>query len=349
MTDQSSTLEAHTGLARMSDPRAIMRGIRQLGGNAMSATRPPVVRGPLTAEIKNIRSPVRQFLDERFTSGLRDVQRRYREGAGTLVVPRSDANPGTVGTAADWLLRFLIHPSPDVHLAMAGAALCRMDGVDLVPALAGITESLGVPLPRRREVREVQTFTGPGPGCDAEPDLLARSCWALALLTEVFRGGPMVLAAGPLSQLRGTAKAASLLALCPPAGLDQLAQFRHVFETALMPHLAARRGLWAIGPTFAGSELMNADADLIAGGLLLDLKTSSKLSLPVQDMLQVIGYALLDFDDEFGVTELGIFSARYAYLATWPAGSLLDELAGREVSLQATRAAFRELLTLPSR
>ena len=34
-------------------------------------------------------------------------------------------------------------------------------------------------------------------------------------------------------------------------------------------------------------------------------------------MFQVIGYALLDFDDAYQLTEVGTFSARYGYLAIW--------------------------------
>jgi hypothetical protein len=41
---------------------------------------------------------------------------------------------------------------------------------------------------------------------------------------------------------------------------------------------------------------------------------------------------------------LSIFSARYAYLATWELPGLLDELAGRHVSLRLVRAEFRRLL-----
>jgi hypothetical protein len=61
-------------------------------------------------------------------------------------------------------------------------------------------------------------------------------------------------------------------------------------------------------------------------------------------VFQVLGYALLDFDDEYKLGELGVFSARYAYLATWDLGALLEELAGGQVSLQATRQEFRQLL-----
>ena len=261
------------------------------------------VRGPLTRELKDLRSPVRRFLSDRFTSGFPDVQRRYRQTSPSLVVPpapRGEASPATIGTAADWLLRFLVHPSPGMVLPTAGAHHCRPAGLDPVPALAEIAGSLGVPLAVPSQAREVPTFTGPVPGSPASPEHLARACWAFALLTEVFRAGPVVLETGPLGRLSGQPSADALLDLAPAAGLSQLAQFRAVFEQSLLPQLATRPGLWAVGPTFAGSQLMKADADLIAGGLLLDLKTSAKFSLPAQDMLQVIGYALLDFDDEFG-------------------------------------------------
>jgi len=118
-----------------------------------------------------------------------------------------------------------------------------------------------------------------------------------------------------------------------------------VFETTLIPHLATRPGRWHLGPVFTGSELLHADADLIAAGLLLDLKTSAaKPSLARTDMFQVIGYALLDFEDAYRLTHLGIISARYAYLTTWPIQDLLDELAGHAVRLPDIRDDFRHLL-----
>jgi hypothetical protein len=106
-----------------------------------------------------------------------------------------------------------------------------------------------------------------------------------------------------------------------------------VYGTALIPQLAAWHGLWALGPTFTGSELMNADAYLIAGGLLIDLKTSArKHSLALAELCQIIGCALLDFDDEYHIEAVGIFSARYARFTQWPLASLLRDLAGHDVS-----------------
>ncbi len=164
--------------------------------------------------------------------------------------------------------------------------------------------------------------------------------------------GTRPAAGGPLGRLDADAKP-DLLALASPAALDQIAQLRRVLEQALLPALATRQGTWALGPTFTGSVLLNADADLIAAGLLLEVKTSQgarrtdgtrRATLSKLDLLQLIGYALLDFNDDYQITELGIFAARFAYLATWPATDLLSELAGHNVDLPATREAFRQLL-----
>jgi hypothetical protein len=93
----------------------------------------------------------------------------------------------TVGTAADWLLRFLFHPRPDIDLAVDGAAKCTQAGIDLSRAVAELAKSLDVPLPTQ-STGHVPTFTGPMEG--SRIDLLARACWVLALITEARRGGP---------------------------------------------------------------------------------------------------------------------------------------------------------------
>jgi hypothetical protein len=308
-----------------------------------------VISGPMTTELADIRSPVRQFFSAQFTAGLRDVQRRYREATPALVVPRaatSEVNPGTLGTAADWLLRFLVHPAPDLDLAFAGAAKCCDVGIQIPRvALDEILGPLGLTVPPRPS-DTVCAFTGPHPGTTADPTTLNRACWALALLTEAFRGGAGVAMLGPLGRFRGRAvSAAELLGIASEAALRQLTQFRQVYEAVLLPSLVPRHGRWVIGPTFTGSEFIHADADLIASGLLVELKTTAKKpSLGVVDLFQTIGYALLDFDDEYHIDTVGIFNARHAYLATWSLGPLLEKLADHPVTLNAARTQFRDLL-----
>jgi hypothetical protein len=291
--------------------------------------------------------PVRRFLDARFGIGLRDVQRLYREDAPGLVVPAADrhkVNPGTLGAAAGWLLRFMLHPAPSLELAITGASFFG-ERSGMVAALAEIAGSLGMSSLAATQPAG-SGFAGPRPGNDADPELLARACWTLSLLTEVFRAGRIAAASGPLSPfLERHASAAGLLALAPPAVLGQLAAFRRVYETTLIPVLALRPGRWHLGPTFAGSRLIRADADVIAAGLLVDLKTAAASpSLGITQAFQVIGYALLDFDDAYKLTVAGIFSARYAYLATWDLQALLDQLAGHAVSLASMREELRGLL-----
>ena len=236
--------------------------------------------------------------------------------------PGRAADAGTIGTAADWMMRFLVHPTPSLRLAAQGASLCGM-----LPALKELAFMLGF------RDGGTEQFTGPAQGTGAEPDLLYRACWGLALLTEVYRRGPDIAAIGPLGRLpRKSAR--SLLEAAPDAGLEQLAALRGVMESALLPAIGSRRGLWAIGPVFAGSEIMRGDADLIAGGLLTELKTTTKKpSLGVTDLWQVLGYVLMDYVDEFGITDVALFSARYGYLAQWNLDVLLPQLAGRPVTV----------------
>jgi len=295
-----------------------------------------VIRRPLTGELDLKNSPVRQFFEARFSPGLRQVQIRYRAGAGPMLVPGvppAEANAGTIGTAADWLMRFLVHPTPSLDLAAAGAGLCKM-----LRTLKALAEKLGY------SGIGTERFTGPVSGSVIEPEVLHRSCWALALLSEVYRGGPMIAQIGPIGRLPNLS-AEALLAAAPQAGLDQLAALRKVMESALLPSLDLRSGLWASGPTLAGSALMAGDCDLIAGGLLLELKVSAKpVSLPAVELWQLLGYALMDFIDDFGVTEVGRFAGRYGYLTQWGLDELLHDLAGHPVSLTDLRAEFRELL-----
>jgi hypothetical protein len=151
------------------------------------------IQGPLTYEIAQKDSPIRQFFDDRLTIGLKEAQAAYRTAAGPILipgVPREAADAGTIGTAADWMMRFLVHPNPPLRLAVQGASLCGM-----LPALKELAFTLGF------RDGGAEEFTGPAKGAGAEPDLLYRGCWGLALLTELYRR-PGIAAIGLIGQLR---------------------------------------------------------------------------------------------------------------------------------------------------
>jgi len=79
-----------------------------------------VIERPLAGKLADTRLPVRRVFDSRIGGGLRNVRGRFCYSEAVLTVPpvrRTEADPGTVGTAADWPQRFLLHPSPALEIA----------------------------------------------------------------------------------------------------------------------------------------------------------------------------------------------------------------------------------------
>lgn len=130
----------------------------------------------------------------------------------------------------------------------------------------------------------------PTQGNETEPAPLARSCWAPALLTEAYRGGPAVQFK-VRSRIPGTKiNGDDLLALAPTAGLDQLAQFRKL----------AGALLWGLVP-----------------GLLNDRWVPSQVS-------ERCGWSVL-----LVLAQFGQFAGEFV-LAALEVGEFLADLAGAE-------------------
>lgn len=69
------------------------------------------------------------------------------------------------------------------------------------------------------------------------------------------------------------------------------------------------------GPTFSASGWIGgADADLIDGGCLIDVKCAAKPSSATKFVRQVVAYALLDVENEHGLDSVGIYLARRGIL-----------------------------------
>lgn len=298
---------------------------------------PPVPPGSLTAALDVPTSALRTHLQTRFPnrSGLLG---QYRAGAGPLLVDTRGANLGTIGTAFEILTDFILDPDHVPALAVAPFA-GRRGGADTVLALTGWVQvhAEGVD--------------------DVSMEVLARGSWALALCTEVSRAG--LFPDSPLAQLRERKAfdTQSLLELASDAAVDELLALHQVALTHLHPHLppATPARQLHLGPTFAASTLLAADADLVCDGLLLEVKTrlgslrsrtaGRYSSLSLLELYQVLGYALFDTDDAFGIDRVGWYAARYGHLAVWDLQEFADRLAGRDVDLAAERAAVHELLS----
>ncbi|NNG41055.1 hypothetical protein HJ588_17490 [Flexivirga sp. ID2601S] len=282
----------------------------------------------LTSAIRNRRSLLRRFLDQHF-GDVRPLQADYRRRASTLLVPGGSADPAAIGAAFDFGVRFALDADYVPEIAYYGFA-------GLPPCLDAIA----------RVVEVAQQ----APPASAE---FASACWALALTTSVYREGG-VPPDSPLVPLLRTQRftADTLLRLASPDARRQLQKLAAIAGERLLPELLPP---YDLGTTFATSRLMPADADLIAGGLLLDLKTrlgrrdprthARTDSLPRTDIYQLVAYALFDRTDDHHIDAIGIYSARYGSLVRWPLADALATLAGEPVDLPAARDAVWRLLS----
>ena len=289
----------------------------------------------LTAALKDKNSPLRRYLDRRFPL-VKPFQADYRANAGSLLVDGADANPGTLGAAFDYLVRFVLDSAyvPEPALAAFSHEPTRLGPVGEVSARAGAATEV--------------------PYREQDETTAARACWALALCTEVYRRGgvtPGSSLADLLDERRFTVD--GMMALAPEAAIRQLKELYAVAEEALLPAVRDRRPL-SLGPTFDGSTLCAADADIIAGDLLIELKTYLGAKNPrtgvrsdgllTVDLYQPISYALFDRSDAYNIRSVAIYSARYGHLVTWPLETALNTMAGAEVDLREEREQIWGLL-----
>lgn len=287
----------------------------------------------LTAAIDDKSSPLRKYLDQNFPNRSA-LQAAYRSTRQPLLVAGGTANPATLGTAFDLSVRFILdsNHTPEVALHSFRSSSRRLRAIIDV-------------IDRARAESNCRTTMA--------SEQLLRAAWALALTTGIYRGDPP--GSSPLSAL-GWRKFTSenLLALAPPNALLQLQQMHAVSVARLYPFLPNPARRLSIGPTFASSQLCSADADLIIDGHLIDFKTrlgapNSRTGvradgLPSKDINQLLGYTLFDRSNSYRINRVGVYSARYGSLVSWPLTDFLRELSGREVDVSAERTKVWKLL-----
>ncbi|MGH3528758.1 MAG: hypothetical protein ACRDS0_01660 [Pseudonocardiaceae bacterium] len=301
----------------------------------------------LTYEVKNPRSPVAVWLRSRFPDH-KPVQAEFRVAAGAArVMPSQAVAQGTQGAAIDWWIRFLVDPAPGLELAATGLARgevkfgslpCFDVGLRLLQELGGLDDD-----------REPQSID-PARITGREAEWQARVCYSLALLVEPLRA--YSIEGSRLMRLDDHCGVRELLALANDAEVTDLIAMRDLACECLLPALPA--GVVTTGPTFDGSHDLNADADLIAGGMLVDVKAGQggnprkdgtrAAQLGRDELDQLIGYTLMDYSDTFRINTLAIYAARFGHLATWPVDELLTRLAGQPIDLAALREDFSRVL-----
>jgi len=256
--------------------------------------------------------------------------------------------PGTQGAAIDFWLRMLVDPHPSIALPLAGLrsgrAPCGRAGEELLDELAAGG------LPRGTADRDVELRMRPAGLADRGDEWWARVCYALALLVELYRAA--AVEHSRLMRLDERSRAADLLELANDVEVADLIAMRDLARERLLPALPA--GQVATGMTFDGSADLSADADLIAGGVLVDFKAGQggtprvdgtrAASLGRTDLDQLLGYALMDYSNTFGLHTVGVYAARFGHLATWPLAELSERMGGHPHSLTDLRTQFAQVL-----
>ncbi|CAN7295565.1 hypothetical protein LJR186_001481 [Microbacterium foliorum] len=261
------------------------------------------------------------------------IRKQIRTLAGDILVQPGDAHAGTVGTAFDVLSGFLMIEN-HVPLDPAPTRGWR-------PVHGLITH-------------QVTVLAHEAQGDRATIDDFYKAVWVLAELGAIVRSGY----SNPEGKLEQVIKAApgfdELLDITPTDGIRQLRELEAVAAEQLYPYLHDPVTVSASFP--AVREIVQAESDIVAGGILLDYKTGAgaphkttgaRAFFPSDaDIFQILGYALMDDpNDGYGITAAGLYAARYGVTLAWELpGLLADAAGGRAVNVDAARSSLRSAL-----
>jgi hypothetical protein len=138
-----------------------------------------------------------------------------------------------------------------------------------------------------------------------------------------------------------------VLALVPRAAIEDLVTLVRVAARSDLVAMRARPKPAAVttGPLFAGgADVGGGDGDLIVAGILIDIKTTMHPArhLP-SGIRQLLGYLLIDYNDEHAITGIGLYLARQGHMCTWELSELLPDL-GATASLGTLRNGCADML-----
>jgi len=267
---------------------------------------------------------IRRFFYERFPNTRDVVTEANRKLAQVHTVrPESSRDRpvpyGELGMAVDYRVRYYFRITPCRELVAFRGALRHIQTLDrrygLSPALIRcFFEDL------ERFLRQVDPC-GKSLGMVHERQL-NRFCFVLALFEQLFRIGPhpknLLFAQNNISTV------ADLLSIADEGWVNDLCSLSDRFYRRYREHLSDPVHL---NPTFAGShDIGGADADLILNGCLLDIKTTVTPAITKTMLYQLVGYTLLDYEDEYQITEIGIYLARQATTLPWDLRDMLHRL-----------------------
>ncbi|PGH48129.1 UvrD-helicase domain-containing protein [Streptomyces sp. Ru87] len=303
----------------------------------------PMIELSLTGQLKYDTSPISEFMAHR----LPYTQNLVRDYLGHIahlphpVQPIDVQHPNwsALGHAIDYRLRLSLGGRLGPAVALGVWAL---DSAESLRGFPGPESRKALHAAGQQLLAAVDAYlAAPGSMDDAA---LTRLCFVAGFFEDIARTGQI----RRFSMLAGATPATSLddlTSAVPAYVLDDIGQQMQLATSPFADFHSLPPQARVCGPVFSGSgDIGGADADYILGGLLLDCKaTKDPRRLGRDEIYQLAGYLLLDYDDQYGIDHVGLYLSRQGGLITWDAGEFLRRLGG-DVPLRRLREQFRRHL-----
>ncbi|MEU5482818.1 UvrD-helicase domain-containing protein [Streptomyces mirabilis] len=346
-----STAEARLIYVAVSRARQSLdtEGVTWIDEYEQAAARADLVPTPreminlsLTGQLWYESSPISQFMTEHLPLS-QNVVRDYLGRIASLPHPIQPVhvrypNWSALGHAIDYRLRLSF--GSGLGLAVTHGVLALGADIPLRGEPAGARPSLYEA--GRELLKTIDTHLAT-PGFLPE-DEIVRLCFVAGFFEDIMRTGE-IRRYSMLADTTPDTRLADLTAAVPSYVLDDIKRQLHLAGEPLAPFRALPTANKICGPVFTGSaDIGGADADFVLDGLLLDcMSAKNPRKLGRDEIYQLAGYLLLDYDDALGINQVGLYLSRQGGLITWRATDFL-KLLGSTLALPDLRAAFRQHL-----
>ncbi|MDL4818635.1 UvrD-helicase domain-containing protein [Actinomadura opuntiae] len=308
-----------------------------------AATGRSLITLSLTGQLKHPSSPVNEFMQNHLP-GTSAIEGDYLSGLAGLphpVQPIDVKYPdwSALGHAIDYRLRLSFGGGlgPAVSLGVDA-----FDDDTVFPGAPSRPVRQALLTAGRQLLTEVDAYLA-APSRHDE-DAVARLCYVAAFFEDLARNGQirrysLLATAAPSTTLT------DLTAAVPAHAVNDIHQQIRLAQQPLASLRALPGPAKVCGPLFTGSsDLGGADADYILNGLLLDCKATTRpRHLGREEIYQLAGYLLLDYNDHYAINSVGLYLSRQGALITWSVEDFLHRL-GSTVPLPQLRRQFRSHL-----
>lgn len=303
----------------------------------------PMIDLPLTTQLRYPSSPVSEFFAQRlpYCDG---IVREYQKHVSTLPHPVQPIdvrrpNWSNLGRTIDYRLRLSFGGG------LGGAVTLGVNALNDPVSIHGLAGEGSRKALHSAGQQLLEIIGDHLAGFSFIDDTeLTRLCYVAGFYEEIMRSGEvrrqsMLATASPSTTLD------DLIDAVPSYAIKDIADQLRLSQEPLALFQGLTSSAYVCGPVFAGSsDIGGADADLVLGGVLLDCKASTRPQhLGRDEVHQLAGYLLLDYDNAYRIDHVGLYLSRQGGLITWEVDDFLRRL-GASAPLSRLRTDFRRHL-----